>query len=149
MATQEISDYVNGLSSATLAGTEELYLDTDEKCTVDELKDFIVGKIWKAQITQTGTNAPVLTVLVNTLGVTAVPAYSTNGEYNISGFDSNLDGLVSVETSFPRQQGYLTAVPTSTSNLYVVSLNTGSSPANDILDVNFQLSAIITVTKYD
>ena len=43
MATQEISDYVNGLSSATLVGTEELYLDTDEKCTVDELRTYISG----------------------------------------------------------------------------------------------------------
>ena len=48
MATQEISDYVDGLSSATLVGTEELYLDTDEKCTVDELKTYITnGYAWK------------------------------------------------------------------------------------------------------
>ena len=40
MATQELSDYVNGLSSATLVGTEELYLDTDEKTTVQDIANF-------------------------------------------------------------------------------------------------------------
>ena len=37
--TQEISSYVTGLSSATLAGTEEVYLATDEKTTVQDIAD--------------------------------------------------------------------------------------------------------------
>ena len=35
--TQEISDYVTSLASATLAGTEEVYLATDEKTTVQDI----------------------------------------------------------------------------------------------------------------
>ena len=37
--TQEISTYVTGLASATLAGTEEVYLATDEKTTVQDIAD--------------------------------------------------------------------------------------------------------------
>ena len=37
--TQEISSYVTGLASATLAGTEEVYLATDEKTTTQAIAD--------------------------------------------------------------------------------------------------------------
>ena len=37
--TQEISDYVTSLPTATLAGTEEVYLATDEKTTVQDIAD--------------------------------------------------------------------------------------------------------------
>ncbi len=40
MATQELSSYVTGLSSATLAGTDEVYLASDEKTTVQDIADF-------------------------------------------------------------------------------------------------------------
>jgi hypothetical protein len=38
--TTEISDYVTGLSSATLTGAEEVYLATDEKATVSDIANF-------------------------------------------------------------------------------------------------------------
>lgn len=41
MPTQELSAYVNGLPTATLVGTEELYLDIDKKVTVNALKTFV------------------------------------------------------------------------------------------------------------
>jgi len=37
--TTEISTYVTGLASATLAGTEEVYLASDEKTTVQAIAD--------------------------------------------------------------------------------------------------------------
>ena len=37
--TQEISDYVTSLPTATLAGTEEVYLATDEKTTTQAIAD--------------------------------------------------------------------------------------------------------------
>lgn len=43
--TQEISSYVTGLASATLAGTEEVYLATDEKTTVNAISTFNNGNI--------------------------------------------------------------------------------------------------------
>jgi hypothetical protein len=45
MPTQEISDYVTGLSSATLTGAEEVYLATDEKTTVQDIANFNNGNI--------------------------------------------------------------------------------------------------------
>ncbi len=45
MPTQEISDYVTGLSSATLTGAEEVYLATDEKTTVNAISTFNNGNI--------------------------------------------------------------------------------------------------------
>jgi hypothetical protein len=43
--TQEISTYVTGLASATLAGTEEVYLASDEKTTVNAISTFNNGNI--------------------------------------------------------------------------------------------------------
>jgi hypothetical protein len=45
VATQEISDYITGLPTATLTGTEEIYLATDEKTTVNEISTFNNGNI--------------------------------------------------------------------------------------------------------
>jgi hypothetical protein len=97
MPTQEISDYVTGLSSATLTGAEEVYLATDEKTTVNAISQFAGGKVWKAQIDQTGTSAPTLVELVNTLGVTpSGTTYSSIGNYTILGLGSIFTGLIHI-----------------------------------------------------
>lgn len=85
MPTQELSAYVNGLSTATLAGTEELYLDTDEKVTVNALKTFIVGTttIWKGIIVQVSTTDPTATVLQNTIGTTTLARVGV-GDYELT-----------------------------------------------------------------
>lgn len=42
------------------------------------------SKVYKALLTQTGTNAPVATVLVNTLGITTTWTYDNIGEYSVN-----------------------------------------------------------------
>jgi len=55
------------------------------KITFEELRDAVNGGvtplIYKALLTQTGTNAPVATVLQNTLGGTVVWSYGGVGDY--------------------------------------------------------------------
>ena len=147
MATQEISDYVNGLSSATLVGTEELYLDTDEKASINEVGEFLNGKIWKAQITQTGTDAAVLNVLVNTLGITAVPTYFSTGIHRISGFDSKLTGNVAIE-GLAITTGMIPVLKATTSSILDIATYNLSLVLTNGLLVD-PLIQIITVTKYD
>lgn len=66
MATQELSAYVNGLAAATLVGTEELYLDTDEKVTVSKVKEFVLGGI------ATRLVVPVSSAQTATIGATPI-----------------------------------------------------------------------------
>lgn len=42
------------------------------------------SKVYKALITQSGTDAPVATVLVNTLGITTTWVYDNIGEYSVN-----------------------------------------------------------------
>lgn len=97
MPTQELSDYVTGLSSAKLTGAEEVYLATDKKTTVNAIRNFSSGRVWKAQIDQTGTSAPTLVELVNTLGVTpSGTTYTSVGDYTILGLGSIFTGLIHI-----------------------------------------------------
>lgn len=150
MANIELSSYVTGLSDAgTLDGTEELYLSSDEKTTTGAIAELSSGKIWKAYITQTGTSAPSLTVLVNTLGVTITPSYSVAGGYSLSGFDSNLTGLVSIEMVFNPIDSTKTAYAIAGSSS-VIGLSTylaGVQSDNVLGTINYV--NVLTVTKYD
>ena len=135
----------------------EQYLDTDTGIVYTRNGNDIetVGggqgqpKIWKAQITQTGTNAPVLTVLVNTLGVTVTTAYADVGEYLLNGFDLNLTGLTAVEITNANINGLIYLAVNTTSQIQVSVMNYGLSPNDDLINTAYQLSQIITVTKYD
>jgi hypothetical protein len=149
MPTQEISDYVTGLSSATLTGAEEVYLATDEKTTVQDILN-LGGKVWKAQIAQSGTDAPYLNVLENTLGVTVVPSYSSVGSYLLSGFDSKLtdNTCTSMVVSLVNDDDYYTWLRASTSIIAIGTSNAGVL-ADDVLDLGRWRESTITVTKYD
>ena len=154
MATQEISSYVTGLSSATLTGTEEVYLASDEKTTVQDIADLGNSnvKVWSAQITQTGTSAPVLTELINTLGITASPAYSAVGVYYIDGFDSNLTGLYKVEAVFEFNDTTYshTILASSSSRLNFATYVSGVATNGLLSSVTSRVGCFtITVTKYD
>lgn len=151
MPTTELSTYVNSLAAPALTGTEVVYLASDNKTTTQDIANIpsTSVKIWKAQVTQAGTSAPVLTVLVNTLGVTVVPGYTSPGQYTLSGFDSNLTGLVAMEKSNVPTLGEIVFGVSTSSVAVLNTLNTGGATANDILDPTAILSQIITVTKYD
>jgi len=149
-ATTEISTYVTSLSSATLDGTEEVYLASNEKTTTQDIAN-LNGKVWKAQISQTGTSAPTLVELINTLGVgTLTPAYVGVGIYTISGFGGNLTGLIEVGLS-----GYLDTfthiVSSLTSSQLKIETFESAVASNDML-INSGTtvgSSVITIIKYD
>ena len=151
-ATQEISSYVTGLASATLAGTEEVYLASDEKTTTQAIADLGNSniKVYKAQISQTGTSAPTLVELVNTLGVTLTPAYNSVGDYSINGFDSNLVGLIETNlTGFLDTFSSILSSITS-SQLRIETFDSGV-PANGLLTNSGTTvgSSVLTIIKYD
>ena len=151
MPTQEISDYVTGLSSATLTGAEEVYLATDKKTTVNAISQFAVGKVYKAQISQTGTSAPTLVELVNTLGVTVTPAYGGVGDYSISGFDSNLSGLIDVSITTGFNESFTTEITCQTSSILNIATYISGASSNDVLSNSgtYIGTCVVTVTKYD
>jgi len=83
--SQLISDISNYLASATrITASEHRTLETN---VVDTLFNSGNGsgarpyKVYTALLTQTSTNAPVATVLENTLGGTLVWSYSSAGDY--------------------------------------------------------------------
>jgi hypothetical protein len=94
-------------------------------------------KVYAAILTQSGTNAPVASVLANTLGGTVVWSYADTGQYSASlssafpaGKVPTVNGMVSPETS--------TAVWTAfRSNDTVVTLKSldgvGGSPTDNLL----------------
>ena len=154
MATQELSDYVTGLSTASLDGAKELYLQTDEKTTVGALKVFTTGKVYKAQISQSGTSAPTLTELVNTFGVIVNSVYNGVGVYSLTGFTGLITGLTEVSITFPND-GINSAFAGGTISTNIVIINTFISgvQANGVLNNDPSITkfgtSVITVTKYD
>jgi hypothetical protein len=101
------TDHRNGDWIATDIYDGEFYMDTDTGLTYTRNGSIIqmsdgrkAQKTWKALITQTGTSAPVLTVVENSLGLTAVPAYVSAGTYTISGFAGNLVAPIEIHNGF-------------------------------------------------
>ena len=64
----------------TIEGTEVINVNDgvqgSHAVTLEDVKDYVIPyKVYTALLTQTGTNAPVATVLENTLGGTPVWSY--------------------------------------------------------------------------
>ena len=84
------TDHRNGDWIATDIYEGELYMDMNTGQTYTRVGSTIVTAdnkkpylIWKALITQSGTSAPTLTIVENTLGITAVPSYlGSSGVHN-------------------------------------------------------------------
>jgi len=135
----------------------ELYMDTNTGLTYTSNGGVIIlssglptSRVWKAIITQTGTNAPALTVIENTLGVTVTPSYSAVGSYVLSGFASLLD-TTSSDISFGMdfQPSYLEHSRCLIATTSTIALSTYSSGAlaNDVL-INASIIRTLTVTVY-
>lgn len=150
--TTEISDYVTGLSSATLTGAEEVYLATDEKATVQDIVNF-GGKVWKAQIDQTGTSAPTLTELINTLGVTpSGTTYSSTGSYTILGLGAIFTGLIHIQLDIYNISGDVTAgYGVAPGNVLVIKSYQGGVSTDALFNNAGGAigSSVLTITKYD
>ena len=145
----ELSTYVNSLGSATLVGADVLYLADDEKTTAQAVAN-LNGLIYKAQISQTGTGAPTLVELINTLGVgTLTPSYTGVGDYEITGFTALTTGLLerNITSPQPSEVNMFILNPTTiriTTDLAGVATN--GVLTNSGTNVG---SSVITIIKYD
>jgi hypothetical protein len=110
----------------------------------------IQPKVWKAQIFQENTDAPVINVLVNTLGVTIVPTYSSVGSYLLSGFDGNLTANTCIERNMDFQYitDFISISRIGDSIIGIGTLASGVS-SNDVIWSSRFRDNTITVTKYD
>jgi len=89
-----------------------------------------------ANISQTGTAAPVLTVLQNTTGLTFTPSYSGVGSYliELSSHPSSAKVFMQISNSNSQQTGITTAIYDNGLGGYIVlSTNLLGTPTNNIL----------------
>jgi hypothetical protein len=154
------ADHRNGDWLVTDIYEGEQYLDTDTGITYTRNGSSIeaVGggageiqpKVWKAQILQESTDAPVLNVLVNTLDVTITPTYSSVGTFFLNGFDSKLTDGTCIERNmnFQSANDFIDISRTSSSIIVIATSNSGTL-SNDIIWSSRFRDNIITVTKYD
>lgn len=149
------TDHRNGDWIDTDIYEGELYMNTNTGQTYTRIGSTIVTAdnkkpylIWKALITQSGTSAPTLTVVENTLGITAVPAYVATGYYTISGFSGNLlINQCEIHKSFNHigDQWFMDVEATTSSVLTVVSYEAGTGYLDNILN---GIGNSITIYKY-
>lgn len=149
------TDHRNGDWIATDIYEGELYLDNDtgflytsNSGAIKQPTPAPIKGMWKAQIAQTGTSAPVIvSEFVNTLGVMVVPTYSVVGAFGFSGFAGLLVGNVEIEHNF--QLSYLEHSISLLTTPSLITLATYSSGvlANDVI-VGTTVIRTITVTVY-
>lgn len=106
----------------------------------------VTPKVYKALLTQTGTDAPVATVLVNTLSGTPVWSYVGVGDYELtlaSEWTVNKTGIIHKSIISDDVNYKLTSIYTSSSVLNFKTFDTTTS-SNDML-LNAEL---ITIEVY-
>ena len=148
------ADHRNGDWINTDIYEGEFYQDTATGLTYTRSTAGIIASsglptsgVWKARITQTGTNAPVLTVFVNTLGVTVTPNYAGVGTYTLTGFATLLTGNVEIEQQFHLAYLNDAIALLSTSSVIALSTYTSGVLANGVL-ISSTIIRTITVTVY-
>jgi hypothetical protein len=105
-------------------------------------------KVYRALLTQTGTNAPVATVLENTLGLIPTYSYQDVGSYALTAPLSNPNPFTENKTTLDWTNTYFTlfggsiltenrmnAVWSSTSQILISTVD-GTTATNDILNTN-------------
>jgi len=147
------ADHRNGDWIATDIYEGESYMDTDTGLVYNRGASGIVMAngdpvklVWKALVTQSGTNAPVLVVVENSLNVTVVSGYTGVGSYTLSGFDSNLTSAIDLHGNINSTQSevFMNLVAFTSSSI-VMNTSTLGAVADDVLDT---IGSSITVTKY-
>lgn len=147
------ADHRNGDWIATDIYEGEFYQDTDTGLVYQRNGGTIVTAsgdskqlIWEALITQTGTNDPILNVINNSLGITAVPSYLGVGGYTIGGFAGNLTGSLKIEKNMPSASynKYFVLAILDVNTLFLETGDTSASPENNLLITG----SYIKITKY-
>ena len=146
------TDHRNGDWIATDIYEGELYMDTNTGQTYTRFGSTIITAdnkkpylIWKALITQSGTSAPTLTIVENTLGITAVPSYVGVGGFLIAGFAGNLIGDIEIHKNMVTGD-FADYFSVGIADVNTLFLETGDSgvPTNGLLTTG----SSITVYKY-
>lgn len=132
--TQEISDYVTGLASATLAGTEEVYLATDEKTTTQDIADLNGGM--KYSVVNIGDWDMDATASVNVTH--GIADYSKIRSVNVLIIPDAATTLIPLNTSFAGgvPQGSVGQIQSSTLPLYRTAGGTFDSVNYDSTSFN-------------
>lgn len=150
----KISTYTNAPSpisgSDKLIGTETggLIENATKNFTVQEVSDFIKPyKVYTALLTQTGTNAPVATVLENTLGAVPVWSYQSIGTYVLTLTGAFLEGKVISFLNNERSNSIYAIRRTSNNTLQIEIAITDSIP---FMPTNSLLTAAsLEIRTYD
>jgi hypothetical protein len=112
-------------------------------------------EVYMAKLTQSGTNAPVVVELINTLGFTIVSYYNRKGEYQLSGFSLEdygiTDSFENVVYSIENTNGILdkdfVEYYCEGDDVFINTYKSGSHD-NGVLPSDTSRSFIITVTLY-
>ena len=104
-------------------------------------------KTFRAFISQTGTNDPVLTVIYNNyIDGSIIGNYSNVGEYTLDGFSGYLNNytLVKLTNNVLPYGCHIQTVVTSTDQLTIYTFDNTGTQANDIMDISNLMIEIIT-----
>lgn len=105
----------------------------------------INAKIYMAMLSQSGTNAPVLTEIINTTGQTITSGYTSVGIYTLiaggATFTANKTGVVATKGNF-LGNGDATGYWSSTTSIILKTSDAAGAPANDV----FTLGTVLVIT---
>ena len=121
------------LITRTAKGSELTIVEMDANLTYLQSLAAPAYKVYTALLTQTGTNAPVATVLENTLGGVPTYSYGGAGEYKVihtDGFTLNKT-VVFMNTALNSQTASILIDYQSNDAIHISTFDT--TPQNDIL----------------
>lgn len=130
-----------GTTPTTYSNGSTLARYETQSYTYEDLRNELNGgaqpKIYKALLTQSGTDAPVATVLVNTLSGTPVWSRNTNGSYTLTLASEFVNGKTTV-----------TGQMVDGSNLQFLAIDNNTSYPNAI-DFITQVSGVATDNQFN
>lgn len=120
---------IANVASLSGTGTRQVVADASGNLSATSVQPLK----YTALISQTGTNAPVATILENTLGFTPIFSYDVVGAYNISGstFDLNKTTITLQGSS-----GFCGALVNTTTQMIIYSFDNTGVLKNDLLSRN-------------
>lgn len=143
--------------AGALAGGDLIFISQDDGiggyvskyASGSEVRDFVNGipyKLVKFTFKQSSTTAPIITSLVDDLGLTLTTARNGVGDYEVNGFDTNLTGdyEILVNTNMISVNQQLVTKVGTTSKLQVKTYTAGVL-ADDVADL---VNLIITIKFY-
>tara|TARA_R110000868_G_scaffold279203_1_gene539275 strand:- start:22310 stop:22825 length:516 start_codon:yes stop_codon:yes gene_type:complete len=147
------TDHRNGDWLATDIYEGEMYMDNDTGLTytsnggVIQMADGSKQRlVFKANISQSGVAAPVVTIIENSLGITNVPSYLGVGSFQIAGFAGLLVNPCEISVTLATSGGTeLFEAVAATSSILLLTSQSGGVAANGVID---GVGTTITVTCY-